>query len=137
MVGSGELSPIFTDPLYGGLRHRGVMVKTYHDNVSHSQNENLNRITDFHNAQICRISISVHFNAYVGIGNLRSIQITLRHTKMHGNGFQRSCHSERVYRSWCWERTGLHFPGRLCNARYSPRSCFVGAAELSCESLSY
>lgn len=47
------------------LRKRGAGVITYHDDVSHSQNENLNRIVDFHNAQAAHdLDVSVHFNAY-------------------------------------------------------------------------
>jgi N-acetylmuramoyl-L-alanine amidase len=47
------------------LRNRGVDVATYHDDVSLSQNENLNRIVDFHNSKTRDLDISVHFNAYV------------------------------------------------------------------------
>ena len=47
------------------LRGRGVEVTTYHDDVSTSQNENLNRIVDFHNSKQRDLDISVHFNAYV------------------------------------------------------------------------
>lgn len=47
------------------LRALGVEIKTYHDDVSKSQNENLNRIVDFHNAQGAHdYDVSVHFNAY-------------------------------------------------------------------------
>jgi N-acetylmuramoyl-L-alanine amidase len=46
------------------LRRIGVDVTTYHDNVSHSQNENLNRIVDFHNSKTRDLDVSVHFNAY-------------------------------------------------------------------------
>jgi hypothetical protein len=35
----------------------------YHDNVSTSQNENLNRIVDFHNSKSRDLDVSVHFNA--------------------------------------------------------------------------
>lgn len=42
----------------------GVPIQTFHDNVSTSQNENLNRIVNFHNAQKRDLDISVHFNAY-------------------------------------------------------------------------
>jgi hypothetical protein len=39
-------------------------ITTYHDDVSTSQNENLKRITDFHNAQPKHdLDISVHFNS--------------------------------------------------------------------------
>lgn len=46
------------------LQLRGVTVKQFHDDVSHSQNENLNRIVDYHNAQTRDLDVSVHFNAY-------------------------------------------------------------------------
>ena len=45
------------------LRKLGVEVVTFEDTVSKSQNENLNRIVDFHNSQTRDIDISVHFNA--------------------------------------------------------------------------
>jgi hypothetical protein len=47
------------------LRGLGVEATTYHDDISHSQNENLNRIVDFHNAQNRKIDVSVHFNCYI------------------------------------------------------------------------
>jgi N-acetylmuramoyl-L-alanine amidase len=46
------------------LQYRGVMVKVFHDDTSHSQNENLNTIVNFHNAQVRDLDVSVHFNAY-------------------------------------------------------------------------
>ena len=46
------------------LRAAGAGVKTFHDDISTSQNENLNRIVDYHNDQKRDLDISVHFNAY-------------------------------------------------------------------------
>src|SRR4029077_6279462 len=46
------------------LEDRGVAVKSYWDDVSTTQNENLNRVTDWHNAQTPNLDISIHFNAY-------------------------------------------------------------------------
>jgi peptidoglycan hydrolase-like protein with peptidoglycan-binding domain len=46
------------------LRAAGVEVKTYHDDLSHSQNENLNRIVNWHNGQKRTLDVSIHFNAY-------------------------------------------------------------------------
>ena len=47
------------------LHELGVGIVTYHDDVSKLQNENLNRIVDFHNSQGAHdLDISVHFNAY-------------------------------------------------------------------------
>src|SRR4249919_2140435 len=51
------------------LREAGVGVTTFHDNVSTSQKENLNRIVDFHNAQGAHdLDVSVHFNCYETTG---------------------------------------------------------------------
>ena len=47
-----------------GLENLGVEVITYHDGVSDSQSENLERIVNFHNAQGAHdLDISVHFNS--------------------------------------------------------------------------
>lgn len=47
------------------LRKSAVDVVTFHDDVSSSQNENLERIVSFHNTQGPRdLDVSVHFNAY-------------------------------------------------------------------------
>ena len=42
----------------------GVGTVTFNDDVSKTQNENLNRIVDFHNSQQRDLDVSVHFNAY-------------------------------------------------------------------------
>ncbi len=47
------------------LRNRSVSVKTFHDDTSRSQNENLNTIVNFHNKQVRDLDVSVHFNAYI------------------------------------------------------------------------
>jgi N-acetylmuramoyl-L-alanine amidase len=46
------------------LRENGVGVDTFHDNQSTSQNENLNRIVDYHNSRQRELDCSCHFNAY-------------------------------------------------------------------------
>jgi hypothetical protein len=46
------------------LRMGGIETVTYHDDVSKTQNENLNRIVDFHNSKARDLDISCHFNAY-------------------------------------------------------------------------
>ncbi len=46
------------------LEDAGIDVKVYHDDWSHSQNENLNRIVNWHNAQSRTLDVSIHFNAY-------------------------------------------------------------------------
>lgn len=46
------------------LKRSGVPVKTFHDTISTSQDENLNRIVNWHNSQSRELDISVHLNAY-------------------------------------------------------------------------
>jgi peptidoglycan hydrolase-like protein with peptidoglycan-binding domain len=46
------------------MRAGGVSVETFHDDASHSQNENLNRIVNWHNSKKRTLDVSVHFNAY-------------------------------------------------------------------------
>jgi hypothetical protein len=45
------------------LKH-GLGVKTFHDDISTTQSENLEAIVDYHNAQQRDLDVSVHFNAY-------------------------------------------------------------------------
>jgi peptidoglycan hydrolase-like protein with peptidoglycan-binding domain len=52
------------DRVYDMLRGAGVAVKKYHDDQSHSQNENLNRLVNWHNANQRTLDVSIHFNAY-------------------------------------------------------------------------
>ncbi len=47
------------------LRQRGVDCQTFHDTVSTSQNENLNRIVDWTNSAPHDLAVSCHFNANV------------------------------------------------------------------------
>jgi N-acetylmuramoyl-L-alanine amidase len=53
------------EQLASELAADGVDVMVFHDDVSKSQSENLERIVDFHNAQVRDLDVSVHFNAYV------------------------------------------------------------------------
>jgi hypothetical protein len=46
------------------LASAGVGCVTFHDDVSDDQQENLNRIVNFHNGQVRDLDVSVHFNAY-------------------------------------------------------------------------
>jgi N-acetylmuramoyl-L-alanine amidase len=46
------------------LNNIGMDVFVFHDDTSTSQNENLNRIVDWHNKQTRELDVSFHFNAY-------------------------------------------------------------------------
>ena len=45
------------------LRDAGVQVEVFHDTVSDDQQENLNRIVDWHNSHHRDLDVSVHFNS--------------------------------------------------------------------------
>jgi N-acetylmuramoyl-L-alanine amidase len=47
------------------LHNLGIQVVTYEDTVSTTQDQNLKRIVDFHNAQTRDLDVSIHFNANV------------------------------------------------------------------------
>src|SRR6516165_3082496 len=54
-----------TDSVAKYLADLGVEVVVYHDDVSQSQQENLDRIVDFHNSQGPHdLDLAVHFNAF-------------------------------------------------------------------------
>lgn len=46
------------------LRSAGVTVKTFHDDTSTSQGQNLDTIVNWHNKQSRDLDVSIHFNAY-------------------------------------------------------------------------
>lgn len=52
------------DRVFELLEDAEVWVAKFHDNVSTTQNENLNRIVSFHNSQERDLDVSVHFNSY-------------------------------------------------------------------------
>jgi N-acetylmuramoyl-L-alanine amidase len=58
-----------------GLAVRGVNVKVFHDETSHSQNENLDTIVNYHNAQTRDLDVSVHFNAYVETAKPMGVEV--------------------------------------------------------------
>jgi N-acetylmuramoyl-L-alanine amidase len=57
------------------LAARGVDVLTFHDDVSTTQSENLDRIVNWHNQQNRELDVSVHFNAYVETANPMGVEV--------------------------------------------------------------
>ena len=43
--------------------------------MSYTQNENLNRIVDYHNNQVRDLDISVHFNAYEQVDHPMGVEV--------------------------------------------------------------
>jgi N-acetylmuramoyl-L-alanine amidase-like protein len=57
------------------LISRGVVVNTFHDDTSTTQDENLEAIVDWHNSQDREIDISVHFNAFEQTSEPRGTEV--------------------------------------------------------------
>lgn len=57
------------------FRIQGIDCKTYHDDVSYTQQENLSRIVQFHNDHIRDLDISVHFNAYEQVDHPMGVEV--------------------------------------------------------------
>jgi len=55
-----------SDALVRALEALGIEAPVFHDTVSTEQDENLNRIVDWHNSQVRDRDVSVHFNASEG-----------------------------------------------------------------------
>jgi N-acetylmuramoyl-L-alanine amidase len=64
------------EALANQLKLRGVDVTVFHDDVSKTQSENLDRIVDFHNAQGPHdLDVSVHFNAFEQTDAPRGVEV--------------------------------------------------------------
>ena len=63
------------DRVAAELRDRGVDVMVFHDDTSHSRNENLDTIVNYHNAQTRDLDVSVHFNAYVETAKPMGVEV--------------------------------------------------------------
>ena len=61
--------------LVNNLEVLGHGVVEFHDDVSKTQNENLHRIVDWHNAQQRDLDVSIHFNAYVPTDAARGTEV--------------------------------------------------------------
>jgi N-acetylmuramoyl-L-alanine amidase len=76
---SGVLDEVYearrvVESVAGHLNAVGVDVTVFHDDVSQTQSENLDRIVKFHNAQTRDLDVSVHFNAYVETSDPRGTE---------------------------------------------------------------
>lgn len=60
------------------LEMLGVGVETYADDVSKTQQENLERIVDYHNSKTRDLDCSIHFNAYTTTDNPRGCEVWYR-----------------------------------------------------------
>lgn len=63
------------DRLGKELAFCGIDTTIFHDDVSATQQENLNRIVDFHNSKVRDLDISVHFNAFEQTSDAKGTEV--------------------------------------------------------------
>lgn len=64
-----------TDEVALCLEAAGAQVEKFHDTVSVTQNENLNRLVDWHNSHARDLDVSIHFNAFEPIAAGRGVEV--------------------------------------------------------------
>ena len=75
MLDEVDEARIVVEQLAKELKIRGIDAVTYHDDVSTTQSENLQRIVDFHNSKTRDLDISVHFNAYQQVEKPMGVEV--------------------------------------------------------------
>lgn len=107
------------------LREQGVKVITYEDTVSISQNENLNRIVDFHNAQERELDISVHFNAYEQVSKPMGTEVLYVTQSKLAEAVSASIASVGFINRGAKKRTDLFFLNNTSKPAILLEVCFV------------
>src|SRR5580765_3069081 len=107
------------------LKNRNVKVKTYHDDVSKSQNENLNRIVDFHNAQTRELDISVHFNAYEQVEKPMGCEVLYTSQQSLASKVSSAIASSGFINRGAKKRTDLFFLNKTAMPAILIEVCFV------------
>jgi N-acetylmuramoyl-L-alanine amidase len=116
------------------LRLRDIGVVTYHDDVSKSQSENLNRITDFHNNQGKHdLDVSVHFNAYEQVSKPMGTEVLyVTQNKLAGELSAAISQAAGFINRGAKKRTDLHFLNATEAASVLLEICFVDS-EADCQ----
>ena len=119
-----------TEDLAKALRLRGVEVTTYHDDVSHTQSENLNRITDYHNSRGSHdLDISVHFNAFEPTSAPRGVEVLyVTQDELAGVMSEAIAESGEFVNRGPKHRSDLHFLNATAEPAILLEVCFVDSA---------
>lgn len=110
------------------LRAMGVGVETFHDDVSHSQNENLERIVDFHNSKDRDLDISVHFNAYQTSSSPKGCEVLYVSSTGQGHAttvVNSICSASELINRGAKKRTDLYFLNKTEEPAILIETCFV------------
>src|SRR6516164_287549 len=110
------------------LRSQGVEVIEYHDDVSKTQSENLERIVDFHNSKTRDLDVSVHFNAYVPTTGARGTEVLyLTQDDLAGKVCTAIVEASGLTNRGPHKRTDLYFLNYTSMPAILIETCFVDA----------
>lgn len=111
------------------LRTVGVETTTFHDNVSTSQNENLNRIVDFHNSKARDYDVSVHLNAYETTSKpMGSEVLYITQQTLAGDVVDAICIASGLINRGPKKRTDLFFLNSTDKPAILVETCFVDSS---------
>jgi N-acetylmuramoyl-L-alanine amidase len=116
------------DQVAEDLRKKGVDVKTFHDDTSRSQNENLNTIVNYHNKQSRDLDISVHFNAYVETTNPMGTECLYVTQSALADQVSRAIASCGLKNRGAKKRTDLFFLNNTAEPAILIEVCFVDSS---------
>src|SRR5215468_1236178 len=110
------------------LRTLGHHVVEFNDDVSTTQNENLNRIVSFHNSQTRDLDVSIHFNAYEPTSGARGCEVLyLTQQQLAADMSSRMAIAGHLTNRGAKKRTDLYFLNNTSAPAVLVETCFVDA----------
>lgn len=110
------------------LRGVGVNVEAFHDDVSTSQNDNLERICAFHNAEQRDLDVSVHFNCYDGTASGTEV-LYVSQAALAGTVSEAIADAGPFKNRGAKKRTDLYFLNNTDEPAILIETCFVDSRE--------
>jgi hypothetical protein len=108
------------------LAAAGVAVEVFHDDTSTTQDANLERIVNFHNAQTRELDVSVHFNAYLPTENPMGCEVLyVTQAALAGNVSDRICNASSLKNRGAKKRSDLYFLNNTEEPAILIETCFV------------
>ena len=110
-------------------REEGVGVDVFHDNVSTSQNANLNAIVNYHNSRTRDYDVSVHFNAYQTTSKPMGTEVLyLTQQKLAADTSLAICQAGAFINRGAKKRTDLFFLNSTEMPAILIETCFVDSS---------
>jgi N-acetylmuramoyl-L-alanine amidase len=110
------------------LGKRGVNVKQFHDNTSTTQNQNLQTICNFHNAQTRDLDVSVHFNAFEPTDKPMGTEVLYVSQNTLANQLSSAIAAQGFVNRGGKKRTDLYFLNHTSMPAVLLETCFVDSS---------